>query len=126
MVFEPPYFSRSLLTFTFVRRGFGAPTPRPVFVVDGGRRAIHHDRGQLRRQEHATCRAPLRAGGAGEEKIYMTDIDLSKVAESDVQAAEELHQKHLLITEQMRGVIVGQDEVIEQLLVALLCRGHCI
>ena len=25
-----------------------------------------------------------------------------------------------------RGVIVGQEEVIEQLLVALLCRGHCI
>src|SRR5581483_10987791 len=26
----------------------------------------------------------------------------------------------------MRGVIVGQEEVIEQLTVALLCRGHCI
>jgi MoxR-like ATPase len=58
--------------------------------------------------------------------IYMTDANLSKETEPDVQAAEELHQKHLLILEQMRGVIVGQDEVIEQLLVALLCRGHCI
>jgi MoxR-like ATPase len=56
----------------------------------------------------------------------MTDTNLPKESESDVQAAEALHQKHLLITEQMRGVIVGQDEVIEQLLIVLLCRGHCI
>jgi MoxR-like ATPase len=56
----------------------------------------------------------------------MPDVNLPKESEADVQAAESLHQKHLLILEQMRGVIVGQDEVIEQLLVALLCRGHCI
>jgi MoxR-like ATPase len=56
----------------------------------------------------------------------MSDTELSKESESDVRAAEALHQKHLLIIEQMRGVIVGQDAVIEQLLVALLCRGHCI
>jgi MoxR-like ATPase len=65
-------------------------------------------------------------GSLGERKIYMTEINLPKGSESDVQAAEALHQKHLLIMEQMRGVIVGQDEVIEQLLIALLCRGHCI
>ncbi len=56
----------------------------------------------------------------------MSDVNVPKEAEADVQAAEALHKKHLLILEQMRGVIVGQDEVIEQLLVALLCRGHCI
>jgi MoxR-like ATPase len=56
----------------------------------------------------------------------MTETNLPQQSESDVKAAEALHQKHLLITEQMRGVIVGQDEVIEQLLIVLLCRGHCI
>jgi MoxR-like ATPase len=56
----------------------------------------------------------------------MTDSKSLPASESDVQAAQALHQKHLLILEQMRGVVVGQDEVIEQLLVALLCRGHCI
>ena len=62
----------------------------------------------------------------GERHIYMTDAKLSPESDADVKAAEALHQKHLLITEQMRGVIVGQDEVIEQLMAALLCRGHCI
>jgi MoxR-like ATPase len=61
-----------------------------------------------------------------EKENYMTEINLPKESDADVKAAEALHQKHLLITEQMRGVIVGQDEVIEQLLVVLLCRGHCI
>ena len=55
----------------------------------------------------------------------MTDTKSSPEA-ADVQAVEALHNKHQLILEQMRGVIVGQDEVIEQLMVALLCRGHCI
>ena len=56
----------------------------------------------------------------------MTEIMLSKDEGTDVQAVERLHEKYRLITEQMRGVIVGQEEVIEQLMVALLCRGHCI
>jgi MoxR-like ATPase len=44
----------------------------------------------------------------------------------EVKAVEELHKGYLAITEQIRGVIVGLDEVIEQLLIAILCRGHCI
>src|SRR5665213_25537 len=56
----------------------------------------------------------------------MSEIILSKDGETDVQAVEEIHQKYLLITEQVRGVIVGHEEVIEQVVVALLCRGHCI
>jgi len=56
----------------------------------------------------------------------MTDASVPNASESDVQAVQALHQKHLQILEQVGGVIVGQDEVIEQLLVALLCRGHCI
>src|ERR1700679_3587682 len=56
----------------------------------------------------------------------MTEMNLPKESDAAVKAAEALPQKHLLITEQMRGVIVGQDEVIEQLLIVLLCRGHCI
>jgi MoxR-like ATPase len=54
----------------------------------------------------------------------MTEANVPQNGE--VQAIEDLRQSYLKITEQMRGVIVGQEEVIEQLLVALLCRGHCI
>jgi MoxR-like ATPase len=44
----------------------------------------------------------------------------------DLAAVEELHKKYLALREQLQGVIVGLDDVIEQLVIALLCRGHCI
>ena len=44
----------------------------------------------------------------------------------EVQAVEELHQKYTQMTDQLGGVIVGMEDVIEQLLIAMLCRGHCI
>ena len=56
----------------------------------------------------------------------MTEEKLPTEGKSDVEAVDELHQKYQRIAEQMRAVIVGQDEVIEQVMVALLCRGHCI
>jgi MoxR-like ATPase len=72
-----------------------------------------------------TTRASVQRA-AQEKEIIMSETQLPNESEADVQAAEALHQKHQLILEQMRGIIVGQDEVIEQLLVTLLCRGHCI
>jgi MoxR-like ATPase len=62
----------------------------------------------------------------GKGRITMTEANLPVDGEMDVKAVEDLHKKYRLITERMGGVIVGQDQVIEQLLVALLCRGHCI
>ncbi len=56
----------------------------------------------------------------------MTDLNSAEGQDQDVRGVDELHQKYLLITEKMQGVIVGQEEVIEQLLIALLCRSHCI
>src|SRR5688500_2854988 len=44
----------------------------------------------------------------------------------DVRLLQELLQKCGLLKDELRGVIVGMDDVIEQLVVALLCRGHCI
>ncbi|HZQ46669.1 MAG TPA: AAA family ATPase, partial [Verrucomicrobiae bacterium] len=56
----------------------------------------------------------------------MAESNVSAVGESDVRSVEELHDKYVQITQRMGGVIVGQEDVIEQLMVALLCRGHCI
>jgi len=56
----------------------------------------------------------------------MTEINTGAEANADVQAVDQLHQQYLQITERMGGVIVGQEAVIEQLMAALLCRGHCI
>jgi MoxR-like ATPase len=41
-------------------------------------------------------------------------------------AVEQMHRKYLAVREQLGGVIVGLDDVIEELVIALLCRGHCI
>ncbi|MEM1070523.1 MAG: MoxR family ATPase [Planctomycetota bacterium] len=42
------------------------------------------------------------------------------------EAVDALHEQLKRLREQLAGVIVGQEEVSEQLLIGLLCRGHCI
>ncbi|MCG8650571.1 MAG: MoxR family ATPase [Pirellulales bacterium] len=42
------------------------------------------------------------------------------------QAVDQLHEQLKTLREQLGGIIVGQHEVSEQLLIGLLCRGHCI
>ena len=44
----------------------------------------------------------------------------------DVQRAERLREACLKIRQQVAKIVVGQDEVIEQLLIAMLSRGHCL
>ena len=43
-----------------------------------------------------------------------------------VSAVDRLHEAHDRITEQLSRVIVGQREVIEELLISLFSRGHCL
>jgi MoxR-like ATPase len=42
------------------------------------------------------------------------------------EAIDQLHSQFQTLREQLAGVIVGQHEVCEQLLIGMLCRGHCI
>ncbi len=55
---------------------------------------------------------------------------MSEVAErtqiDDKQRAERLVEACRRIREQVGRIVVGQDEVIEQLLIAILARGHCL
>jgi MoxR-like ATPase len=44
----------------------------------------------------------------------------------DLAGLEELQTAHRQIREQMARQIVGQDEVVDQLLIAVFARGHCI
>jgi MoxR-like ATPase len=46
--------------------------------------------------------------------------------QDDVQAVAELNEAYRLITQQLSRVIVGQQQVIEELLVAMFARGHCL
>ncbi len=48
------------------------------------------------------------------------------VDEADLRAAEQLARSYQTMTQQLGRVIVGQHEVLKQVLIALFCQGHCI
>ena len=46
--------------------------------------------------------------------------------DNDIQAVERLHEAYRQITHELGKAIVGQQQVIEELLIALFARGHCL
>jgi MoxR-like ATPase len=46
--------------------------------------------------------------------------------EDDLQAVHQLHEAHRQITTELAKVVVGQRQVIEELLIAMFARGHCL
>ena len=53
-------------------------------------------------------------------------MDSMQESSADLQAAKRLQDAYQRIREELRKIIVGQDEVIEQLLIALFAGGHCL
>ncbi len=49
-----------------------------------------------------------------------------KLIENDLEALEELNQARKTIVTEVGKVIIGQTKVIDEVLVALLSRGHCL
>ena len=45
---------------------------------------------------------------------------------SDKEALDALRGKHAELTAEIRKVIVGQEEVVEQVLVSVFSGGHCL
>ena len=45
---------------------------------------------------------------------------------SDVELVQELNEAYKKIRNEISKVIVGQDKIIEELLIALFARGHCL
>src|SRR4051794_26290281 len=56
----------------------------------------------------------------------MNDHATENLAEGDLEAVRKLASAFQDIKRQLSRVIVGQDQVIEELLIALFSRGHCI
>ena len=46
--------------------------------------------------------------------------------QDDLQHVEKLRKAYAAMKEEMRKVIVGQDEVVDELFMALFCRGHTL
>lgn len=47
-------------------------------------------------------------------------------ASDEVNAVREIHARYEALTGHLRGLIVGMEDVIEQLLIGVLAGGHCI
>ena len=48
------------------------------------------------------------------------------IAEQEIAAIEEFAAKREALLAEIRKVIVGQEGVIEEVLIALFSRGHCL
>jgi MoxR-like ATPase len=53
-------------------------------------------------------------------------LDKQNVAADEVEFVENLSEKIKSIKSEIAKVIIGQEEIIDQLLIALICRGHCL
>jgi MoxR-like ATPase len=57
------------------------------------------------------------------DKLSATQADL---AGDDLAALERLKEAHASVLNELSKVIVGQHEVIEQIMIAIFARGHCL
>jgi MoxR-like ATPase len=48
------------------------------------------------------------------------------IPDGDLAQVEEMGRKKAEILSEIKKVIVGQDKVIEEILIALFCKGHCL
>ena len=56
----------------------------------------------------------------------MTDPKNTSKTDPDIQLAESINKTFETIKTELAHVIVGQDEIVEQLLISLFARGHCL
>ena len=61
-----------------------------------------------------------------EDQSHLPPPPAARIAETDLEAMKRLQKAFEDIKAQLAQVIVGQDKVIEELLIALFSRGHCI
>src|SRR5690606_7806904 len=70
-----------------------------------------------------TWRPPL--GWDGNSPVYRCEKE-PMPPDNDIQAVQRLHAAYGKITRELTKMIVGQQQVIEELLVAMFARGHCL
>jgi len=56
----------------------------------------------------------------------MSKAAAEKLPDADVKAVEHLRTAHQKLRKEMGKVIVGQEQVLDQLLMAIFCRGHAL
>ena len=53
-------------------------------------------------------------------------VSTEPLTRSDVEAVDRLKEAYQTLSQEVAKVIVGQRAVIEELMIALFCRGHCL
>ena len=61
-----------------------------------------------------------------ESSINLVQPQVTDLAADELAAVEKLQQGYHNMKSELGKVIVGQDAVIEELLVALFCKGHAL
>lgn len=51
---------------------------------------------------------------------------MNKTKTGDVELVQQLYQTREILCAELGKVIIGQREIIDQLLISLLCQGHCL
>ena len=64
--------------------------------------------------------------GTKEMSEAMETADDRQLSDTDLAQVEEMSSTKAEILSEVRKVIVGQNKVIEEILIALFCRGHCL
>ncbi len=53
-------------------------------------------------------------------------MSTTEIEKTDLKAIDKMVEGRMKIKKEIAKIIVGQEEVIENLLIALFCRGHCL
>jgi MoxR-like ATPase len=56
----------------------------------------------------------------------MSDVAAEKVSQDDLQALDNLKKAYASVRAELAKVIVGQEQVLEQILIAIFAQGHCL
>src|SRR5215510_5360628 len=56
----------------------------------------------------------------------MSEGEMSGGSDSDLQAVERLREGYRRVRAELSKVIVGQDQVIDEILIGIFARGHCL
>jgi MoxR-like ATPase len=56
----------------------------------------------------------------------MTQSDLAQMTDEELASVKKLQDAYAALKGELAKVIVGQEKVVEELLIALFCRGHCL
>ena len=120
------------LKFVFETEGEDISSPDTLLSI-GSDQSIPSSkhRAQTSKQKAVDIDAQAEASVDDEKKAVATPtpepgINASDISDDDVEAVAELNAAYKTMHEQLAKVIIGQKGVIEEVLIAIFCRGHAL